>query len=150
MGILDVFSTKRKQPYTQCLKFNARGADNYKESYEKLMIKNPLYDASIDLIMRENRTEKPIPEGYFVQHPVKLVPEPKNEHDSNAIKIMIDNKHVGYVPAELCTEVKNIMKKYKPIGLKAWVTYGNYITVLKDGTVMKDADFPSTRIWIYY
>ena len=30
---------------------------------------------------------------------IELVPEPENQYDPNAIKIMVDDLHVGYVPA---------------------------------------------------
>lgn len=45
----------------------------------------------------------------------KFVPEPDNEHDRNALKVMIDNVHVGYIPADNCIEVKKIIKKVKSI-----------------------------------
>lgn len=32
--------------------------------------------------------------------------EPDNPNDRNAIKILVDNVHIGYVPKELCTTVK--------------------------------------------
>lgn len=33
---------------------------------------------------------------------VEFVPEPDNVFDSNAVKVVIGGKHVGYWPAELC------------------------------------------------
>lgn len=36
-----------------------------------------------------------------------LVPEPTNKHDSNAIRVMINNVCVGYVPANLTQNIRN-------------------------------------------
>lgn len=41
---------------------------------------------------------------------VKLIPEPDNPHDPNAIKVIVDNIHIGYVPAKITNSVKKIMQ----------------------------------------
>lgn len=44
---------------------------------------------------------------YVGENKVKLVPEPTNEFDENAIKIInSDNAHIGYVPQDLTDEVR--------------------------------------------
>lgn len=53
--------------------------------------------------------------------PVKLVPEPENKFDSNAVKVMLGTfhdvdgwyyEHVGYIPRSLCADCgKNVMGK---------------------------------------
>ncbi|KKL96907.1 hypothetical protein LCGC14_1839800 [marine sediment metagenome] len=38
-----------------------------------------------------------------------LVPEPQNIHDTNAVKIMHGDHHVGYVPRDLSAEVSRAL-----------------------------------------
>lgn len=45
------------------------------------------------------------PEGGVTMQIAVLVPEPRNPHDSNAVKVIILGEHVGYVPAELSARV---------------------------------------------
>jgi hypothetical protein len=44
---------------------------------------------------------------------INLIPEPTNEYDPNAIKVFIDDKHIGYV-AKDCTE--NVHKFFRRNG----------------------------------
>lgn len=41
--------------------------------------------------------------------PCLLVPDPDNQHDPNAIKIVVDDVLVGYVPAEECSSVRKLL-----------------------------------------
>ena len=43
------------------------------------------------------------------EHQLELVEEPTNKYDPNAIKVIVDGKHIGYVPAKKCKKVKNIL-----------------------------------------
>ena len=43
------------------------------------------------------------------EHSLELIEEPENKHDPNAIKVIVDGKHIGYVPAKKCKKVKNIL-----------------------------------------
>ena len=46
------------------------------------------------------------PEGDLT---VSLVPEPDNEYDPNAIRVLLNGVHVGYVPKDKTAEVKSIL-----------------------------------------
>lgn len=43
---------------------------------------------------------------------VQLVPEPQNPHDHNAIKVMMNGVHIGYVPAELTRDIKPLISNH--------------------------------------
>lgn len=47
-------------------------------------------------------------EDYF-SGPCQLIPEPNNKVDPNAIRIEINGRHVGYVPAKMCESVHKII-----------------------------------------
>lgn len=40
-----------------------------------------------------------------------LEPEPTNKYDSNAIKVIVDGEHIGYIPSEKCNKVKELIKE---------------------------------------
>ena len=42
---------------------------------------------------------------------VRLEPDPDNEYDKNAIKVLLDDVHIGFVPKEKTTRVANILKR---------------------------------------
>ncbi len=45
----------------------------------------------------------------------ELVPDPDNEHDKNALKVLIDGKHVGYIKAGSAKHVGNISEQYDAV-----------------------------------
>jgi hypothetical protein len=54
-----------------------------------------------------------------------LVPEPKNEYDKNAIKVVsIDGHHLGYVPAEQTDFVRSLTANEFPYKCKCEVCEG--------------------------
>ena len=46
-------------------------------------------------------------------HNVKLEFEKDNKYDPNAIKILVNNQHIGYIPKELCQRLKKLLLTYK-------------------------------------
>ena len=50
----------------------------------------------------------------------KLVPEPDNKHDPNAIKVIIKGRPIGYVPADKCLEVRGLIEKAKEIEIELY------------------------------
>lgn len=50
----------------------------------------------------------------------ELIPEPNNEYDKNAIKVVGDDIHIGYIPKDRCKEVFNIMESITNIDMYAY------------------------------
>lgn len=50
--------------------------------------------------------------------PVKLIPEPKNPYDPNAVAVWDTNRraHIGYVPADLAPTIGRIFRGREPFG----------------------------------
>lgn len=65
----------------------------------------------------------------------ELVPEPDNPHDPNAIKVMVDGIHIGYVPAKRTKSIKKILDSNNVIAIGCEIFGGPY-KVLPD----EDAD----------
>lgn len=41
---------------------------------------------------------------------VNLVAEPENEYDSSAVKVLLDDVHIGYIPRDISFEIANSLK----------------------------------------
>lgn len=63
---------------------------------------------------------------------VSLEEDPENVHDSNAIKVIIDNVHVGYIKSGSCSHIKNILKSGKLINISAKIMGGDYKVIHLD------------------
>lgn len=54
---------------------------------------------------------------------VELIPEPTNQHDSNAIMIKLDGIKVGYIPADKTYEVKQMLNRNKMLRIYEYKGY---------------------------
>lgn len=55
-----------------------------------------------------------------------LVPEPDNPHDPNAIKVIVSNIHIGYVPAKRTKSIKKILDSNNVIAIGCEIFGGPY------------------------
>lgn len=62
---------------------------------------------------------------------VELIPEPENEYDPNAIKVLVNGIKIGYVPKDLTTFARNIIDSPNYSGAKVTIS-GEKSYVLND------------------
>ena len=113
-------------------RFSVAGTSYYQNEIESLAFEN--FDYSL--------TKKEISEQYydggtiykydFSISNVSLEPEPTNEHDSNAVKVIADNVHIGYIKQGKCSEVKNLLNSGKDLSISIEIYGGPYKFVSVD------------------
>lgn len=69
---------------------------------------------------------------------VELVPEPENPQDPNAIKVIVDNVHVGYIKREANSHINQLISEDRIDYIKAFIGGGKYKCV--DYDPFKDKD----------
>lgn len=103
-----------------------------KDIIDQIMIENDDYDLSkkecIELGMIDERIYKYIGAPSDIQ----LIPEPDNPHDENAVKVIADDVHIGYVPAEKARKVKRILSTKNIISITCEVYGGQYKVISED------------------
>lgn len=93
--------------------FEVAGTEYYQEEIMAKARPNKKFKLSAQEILYEGLMVNQFIDEYYIQlDDIELVYEPTNKHDKNAIMVMANGLKIGYVPAELCTEIKNILKKY--------------------------------------
>ena len=131
MGILDTFVDKLKEKpettgkwvkgkyakteptrtevFNCTIVFEVAGIYNYKENISKLATPMKKWSMTDEQLIQKYPGKK-IYKNYYANEPLQLVYEPTNPYDPNAIKVFINNLHVGYVPKEQCTRIKQILE----------------------------------------
>lgn len=74
---------------------------------------NPDFKLDKGPLYRKGLLDVPVFEYIFPPVTAELVPEPTNAHDPNAIKVIMNGVHVGYVPAKNCVYIKSLMNSGK-------------------------------------
>ena len=130
--------------------FHAAGVSYYEANIRKLACSNPDWSASITRIIKEGKAGKRIYKANYINKPVKLVPEPKNPHDKNAIAVVIAGELVGYISREDNLHVKDILDNREIKSLSAFIGGGEYKIVGEDGDVVRGEYGFSVNVRIKY
>ncbi len=93
-------------------KFNVAGASFRTEKIDFVLEKyyKDKSKQNSDSYFVDNQPQKHSKYPVFITNKVQLIPEPENKHDENAIKVLIDDVHLGYVPR---TQTEEIHKEIK-------------------------------------
>lgn len=123
-------------PASKVEKFNVAGLSYHMGEFMQLAQEDPDYTTKkseiIDFCLEDQRIYK----YYFSPDVVELIPDPDNEHDSNAVAVYADGLHIGYIKAGSCSRVKNLLASgmVENIRLEAWggpyVYYDSYNEIL--------------------
>lgn len=117
-----------KQPETQRPKKETKGhkvagtsfrQDAFSELKKEL---NPDYNLSKSQLINAGLVDEFVYQYTFNPQSVELMPEPSNEHDPNAIKVIVDGVHIGYIKKGSCAHIRNLMANngIKSIGAKIY------------------------------
>lgn len=86
--------------------FVVRGTHYHREAIEAIGIPNPEYKESPEKLFQTHKEGDAIDKYTFDITDVKLIPEPGNEHDPDAIAVIMNGQHVGYVAKESTDKVR--------------------------------------------
>lgn len=129
-------------------KFEAVGMFARMDALLPLVRKKPEYWELSDANLMAQQDEGARVYAYSPRHlDCELAPEPDNPHDPNAIKVMLDGRHVGYVPAEECADVLPLLSRAQKI--RAHI-FGGPSKVVSGGTVHHYDDELRVRVTITY
>lgn len=92
----------------------------------KLGLENEYYDLSCNELTELGYWDERIYQYEFNTNKVELLPEPTNPHDPKAIKVMIDDVHVGYIKAGSCSRIHNLLNDDKILKIECEIRGGKY------------------------
>lgn len=126
------------------------GTQYYMENIGKLACSNPDWKHNAQTIIAHGNAEKKIFRYNYIYKPVKLIPEPENPHDKNAVYVLIAGEKVGYISHEDNIHVLDILKNNDVKYISAAVRGGQYKIVLTDKTIQKYEDPINIHVRIGY
>lgn len=108
-------------------RFRVTGTQYYeKDLVEKLGEQDPDYNCSAAELKETYYDGDKIYEYDFSGLKAELVPEPENEYDKNAVKVIVNGVQVGYIKKGSCTRVKNLMASPDFAGVEVSISGGRY------------------------
>ena len=101
---------------------------------------NPEYQYSKKELLEECLEDTRIYKYDCIMYNVTLQPEPDNKYDPNAIKILVEGIHIGYVPKEKCASVKKILASGQIASITCIFCGGPYKILNSDDSSMEHDD----------
>lgn len=130
--------------------FSAVGMHYYSENIGKLACRNEDWKRTAKNIISLGKTDKRIYRYNYIYKPVKLIPEPTNQHDKNAIIVQIAGEKVGYISRDENLHVKDILNNCEVKYISAFIGGGDYKIVQSNGEMIKQSEPHSITIKIGY
>lgn len=126
--------SRKKEAGITTQSLRVTGVQHYEKNICKLGHKNLDYDMAKRDIIDSCMTDEKIWKQIFdlSLSCVQLIPEPDNPHDSNAIKVVIDGQHVGYIWASKCKAIHDLIDQNRIESIFAEITGGPYKVVNTD------------------
>lgn len=130
--------------------FYVVGEHYHKSNIGKLACKNPDWQMTAKQAISKGKAGKRIYRYNYIHKPVKLVPEPDNPHDKNAIFVLIAGEKVGYISSMENEHVKDILSNREVKYISAFIGGGAYKIAEADGTFSRFEDDLSVKVKIGY
>lgn len=101
---------------------------------------NPLYSFSKQELIDDFHENEYIYQDDFRPSKVELLEEPDNPHDPNAIKVVVDGVHIGYIKKGSCSHVKKLLHSGKIVDIDIEIQGGKYKRVCSEYDYEKGED----------
>lgn len=111
------------------------GVNYYLDNLASLVSEGADYKRSAAQIIKAGHAGKRLFQYYYPSEPVRVVPEPQNKLDKNAMYIELAGKKVGYIARTDTDTVRSILRDNPQAELSAFVGGGKYKVVSLDGDV---------------
>ncbi len=105
---------------------NVAGTSFRQSEIESLGTKNPYFSMNKKQLIAANMVEKSIYQYIFEEMECELIPEPENEHDPNAVKVVVRGVHIGYIKRGSCPHVNKLISSDSIESVSAFIYGGKY------------------------
>lgn len=102
------------------------GTSHYQRELESLGEENPVYEYSKKELIDEGYEDEKVYYYDFSPTTVELVEELDNAYDPNAIKVVVDGVHIGYIKKGSCAHVKKLLHSGAITKISAEIRGGKY------------------------
>lgn len=111
---------------------NVTGTSFRREALLSLGVENDDYTKTKRELIEDDIIGERVYKTDFYANRVELVPEPDNPHDPNAIKVVVDGQHIGYIKKGSCAHVRNLLENDAIRAMRCEIKGGRYKMLLEE------------------
>lgn len=106
--------------------YRVAGISFQEDAVENVGSQNNDYHMTKQELIREGMTDERIWEYSFEPCHTELVPDPANQYDHNAIKVIVDGEHIGYIKSGSCVHVLKLINEDRILNIQCQIGGGRY------------------------
>ena len=106
--------------------YKVTGTDHYLKNIMELASENLDFDYSKKELIDAGYEDERIYKYDFYINKFELVPDPTNEYDPNAIKVLADNIHIGYIKSGSCKHLNKVIAENRIEKIDGKIGGGKY------------------------
>lgn len=118
--------------------YKVAGITHYMDNIMELSSENYEYTMTKEELIESWVQEERIWKYEFPVRNVELVPEPDNAYDPNAIKVMVNDTHVGYIKSGSCAHLLKCIREHRIVKIGCKIGGGPYKVLREDYDIDKD------------
>lgn len=108
------------------------GTSYHVNEIESLGVSNPDYELSKRELIENYSVGDRVYEYQFSACKTELIEEPDNEYDNNAVKVVLNDVHVGYIKKGSCLHIKKLLHSDKMICITSEIKGGKYKSLVSN------------------
>ena len=120
--------------------YRVAGISFREDAVENIGSENDDYHMTKQELIRDDMTDEQIWEYSFHPRHTELVPEPTNQYDPNAIKVIVDGEHIGYIKSGSCVHVLKLINEDRILNIQCQMGGGRYKYLSEKYDDEKDKD----------
>lgn len=117
---------------TKVERHHVAGTSYRQKELESLGEPNDFYDMTKRDLVDCDMVDMRIYQYDFDDEAAQLIEEPDNPYDTNAIKVVIGDVHIGYIKKGSCSHIKKLMREDRILDIRAEIRGGKYKIVFSD------------------
>lgn len=102
------------------------GVSFHQENIKSLAVENEEYSYTKKELIDSDLVDERIYKYEFYPTKTELIPEPNNPHDPNAVKVVVDGEHIGYIKAGSAPHVLKLLKENRIKKIDCEISGGPY------------------------
>lgn len=118
--------------------FRVAGSHYCEDDIMKLATANSEWKSTAKQLINSGKVNKKVFHYNFINKPVKLIPEPENPHDKNAVLVQIAGEKVGYISREENIHVKEILDNHEVKYISSFISGGPFKYANESGELVHD------------
>lgn len=130
--------------------FKLAGSHYCKAAIEKVAIPNPDWRKTCKALINAGKVNQKVYRFCRTTKVAKLVEEPDNSHDPNAVMVTVEGEKIGYISADEAPHVKEILRQHNLKEVTAAIAGGEYKTITPDAEMIKNQSGPFVTVNIRY